>query len=192
MREAKYSVMLIALFSLYNMDGSKAEPPIITQLRPNASTQDASGAEADFSAIGWELLKAESLGPLRIGLSSDETVKLLGSPETKSEAKVWGADAQEHQQWIYDKVGLSFDMVTEAGEQRIAMIKASSPCEFKTSRGVGIGTDALTVMSAYKAEINLSESDSSRSIVAGSVYGGLIFSLQDGRVSSIFLGTAAE
>ncbi|WP_411876473.1 hypothetical protein [Vulcanococcus limneticus] len=162
------------------------------QLQPTASAQDASGVETDFSAIGWELLKTDSLGPLRIGLSSDEIVKLLGNPEAKSEAKVWGADAQEHQQWIYDKVGLYFDMVTEAGEQRIAMIKASSPCEFNTSRGVGIGTDALTVMRAYKAEINLSESDTSRSIVAGSVYGGLIFSLQDGRVSSIFLGASAE
>lgn len=192
MRNARYIVMLIALVSLCHMDGSKAEPPISMQLQPTASTQAASKVEADFSTIGWELLKAESLGPLRIGLSSDETVKLLGNPETKSEAKVWGADAQEHQQWTYNMMGLTFDMVTEAGEQTIAMIKASSPCEFKTSRGVGIGTDALTAMSAYKAEINLSESESSQSIVAGSVYGGLSISLQDGRVSSIFLGAAAE
>jgi hypothetical protein len=185
--------MCIALLTLCLINNeSKAEPPKVTQLRPATSAQDVSGAGTDFSAIGWELLKTESLGPLRIGLSSSETVALLGSPETKSPKRVWPADAQEHQQWAYNKAGLIFDMVTEAGEQRIATIKASGPCKFKTKRGVGVGTDAQTVMSAYKAEINLPESDYPQSLVVGSVYGGLIFSLKDGQVSSIFLGAAAE
>ncbi len=44
-------------------------------------------------------------------------------------------------------------------------------------------------MQAYKEE---EERRTSEHFVAGSIYGGLIFSFQNGRVNEIFLGAGAE
>ena len=44
----------------------------------------------------------------------------------------------------------------------------------------------------YLREINKEESVSQESIVLGSIYGGVIFKLEKGRVKSMFVGAAAE
>ena len=160
--------------------------------RSTTSAQPASGGKMDISVIGEELLKVEGIGPLKLALSADETVKILGNPETKSKASVWPADGLEHQEWIYKQKGLRLDMITEGGKQEIGNMTAAAPCKFKTKRGVGVGTHTQTVMNAYKAEVNLSASDSSQSLIIGTVYKGIVLSIKDGRVSSIFFGSSAE
>lgn len=56
----------------------------------------------------------------------------------------------------------------------------------------GPKSDFLSVRKAYKREWNREESRQSGSFVVGSIYGGLLFDFQDGKVSQIFLGVAAE
>ena len=190
MKNSKYINMVTTLLAFGLVGGCGTMPQENT--RSTTSNQPARGGKTDTSAIGEELLKTEGIGPLKLGLSANETVKFLGNPENKSKKIVWPSDGLEHQAWNYKQKGITLDMITEGGKQEIGRITASAPCEFKTKRGVGIGTSAQTVMDAYKAAIDPSESASSQSILIGSEYGGIVFSLQGGRVSSIFFGASAE
>ena len=157
----------------------------------SGNVSGANPSKTDYSAVGSRLMKKEAIGPVRIGARSDEVVKALGSPEAKSQTNVSEVDAKPHQQWTYAKQGVVLDMVTESGKQEVAMITVSAPSTLETKRGVGIGSSKDSVAKAYAAEIDPSVVDP-QSILAGTVYGGLGFSLEDGRVTSITLGAGAE
>ena len=47
-------------------------------------------------------------------------------------------------------------------------------------------------MKAYKRDRNEEESTPGSSFIAGSIYGGVIFQIENGKVSQIFLGAAGE
>lgn len=153
--------------------------------------QSTGASKADYSSVGSKLVRNESLGAVRIGSKSDDVVKALGEPESRSQTGVSEVDAKPHQQWTYAKQGVVLDMVTESERQEVATITVSSPSTLKTKRGVGIGSPESSVTTAYAAEIDPSSVDA-QTIVAGTVYGGLIFGLENGRVTSIVLGAAAE
>ena len=65
-----------------------------------------------------------------------------------------------------------------------------TPCEYKTKQGIGIGSSVKEVQAAYPNQLNPAVNDTK--LVAGTVYGGIIFGLDGGVVSSIFIGAAAE
>lgn len=157
---------------------------------PDGRSTSSSRTE-DYSSVGSKLVRNESLGAVRIGSKSDDVVKALGEPESRSQTGVSEVDAKPHQQWTYAKQGVVLDMVTESERQEVATITVSSPSTLKTKRGVGIGSPESSVTTAYAAEIDPSSVDA-QTIVAGTVYGGLIFGLENGRVASIVLGAAAE
>ncbi len=71
-------------------------------------------------------------------------------------------------------------------------IRILSSCDLKTSRDIGIGSTEEDVRKAYEYEINPEDDDDPEHITAGTVYGGVIFHLKDGIVTSIFIGAAAE
>ena len=48
------------------------------------------------------------------------------------------------------------------------------------------------MLKAYAAEINREESDLPETVVVGSIYGGVVFTMKNGKVVSIFIGAAAE
>ena len=48
------------------------------------------------------------------------------------------------------------------------------------------------VMKAYKSQWNREDSKHFGGVVAGSIYGGVMFNFKNGKVSRIFLGAAAE
>ena len=72
------------------------------------------------------------------------------------------------------------------------MIIIKKPCDYKTQRGIQIGSSDTEVQNAYKNEINPQDSKPHATIVAGTVYGGIIFDLTNGFVTSIFIGAATE
>ncbi|HET6992114.1 MAG TPA: hypothetical protein VFJ43_12350, partial [Bacteroidia bacterium] len=51
----------------------------------------------DFGKIGEELLKNENVSGLKLGLSKEKTIALIGEPDSKSAATEWGADGLFHQ-----------------------------------------------------------------------------------------------
>jgi hypothetical protein len=62
----------------------------------------------------------------------------------------------------------------------------------QTEKGIRIGSTEQEVNEAYGRFRNAEESKQGEVFVAGSVFGGLIFTFQQGRVSKIFIGAAAE
>lgn len=178
--------LFLSLLAFVAIAGCQSRPPNTAQAR-----QSRGASKTDYSSVGSKLMKNEVLGPVRIGAKSDDVVKALGAPESKPQTSVSEVDAKPHQQWIYLKQAVVLDMLTESGEQEVAMITVSAPSTLKTRRGIGIGSTKDAVMNAYATEIDPSANDP-RTIVAGTVYGGLIFGLEKGRVTSIVLGAVAE
>lgn len=141
------------------------------------------------------LLNSEQFGSLKLGQSLAQ-VKLpagCGSPQ-KEEEKFWGADGALHQDWEYKACGITLGLIRDKNTDphRVFSLSLKAPSRLKTQRGIGVGSTAQAVLKAYAAEYNSAESQAGKTIVAGTVYGGLIFFLKQGKVTEIFLGAAAE
>lgn len=157
---------------------------------PDEKTEPAVD-DKDYGEIGFDLMRQESLGVLKDGMSAVEVINNLGEPVQRSKAVEWGADGLVHQTWFYHEKGIELDLVKDEEKQAVNMITIKSPCRFRTNRNIGIGSTKDEVITAYQEEIN-PESGNNDSIVAGSVYGGMIFSFEKEQVSEIFIGAAAE
>lgn len=147
-----------------------------------------------FATDEFALLKSERIGSLRIELPETAVLKIIPCSLKRGPETLWGADGLYHQKWDYAACGISLDMVSEkkGGRKTIASIKAVAPSTLRTGKGIGIGSSEQDVMKAYQNTINMDDSVPGKTVVAGSIYGGLIFSLKNGRVTSLFLGAAAE
>lgn len=83
-------------------------------------------------------------------------------------------------------------MIKKEGRQVVDRIVIKDSCDYKTQRGIKIGSSAMDIYAVYKNEVNHKDSKPGERIVCGTIYGGIIFNLQDDIVSSIFIGAAAE
>jgi hypothetical protein len=141
------------------------------------------------------LMNSEQLGTLKLGtpLSQLKLPAGCGSPQ-KDEETFWGADGALHQDWVYKACGLELGLVREKNTdpQHLFALTLRAPSRLKTLRGIGIGSTAQAVLKAYAAEYNPAESQKGKTIVAGTVYGGLIFMLKQGKVTEILWGAWAE
>ncbi|TYQ15695.1 UNVERIFIED_CONTAM: hypothetical protein Cloal_2176 [Acetivibrio alkalicellulosi] len=164
---------------------------IVIETEPSPLIMD-DVSDKDYLFLGFELMKSESVGDLRIDATDEEIIKLIGEPENKSEAIEWGADGLEHQSWYYNSKGIEFDMVFYDDKTVVERIKIKSPCSYKTKRGIGVGSTKEQVLNSYKNEIDPVENIDTSSVIVGSIYGGIIFGIEDNAVSSIYIGAAAE
>ena len=140
------------------------------------------------------LMAHESLGFLRDGLPAKEVIKNLGEPGRKSAKIVWGADGLEHQTWYYQTKGIELDIANEVKRQTLRtvnMITIRKPCTYRTKRNIGIGSSKNDLLKVYRNEIDHKASQGNI-IIAGSVYGGVFFTLEKNQVSKIFIGAGAE
>ena len=142
----------------------------------------------------FALMREEILGELKLDLSAQQVIQLLGNPIQKGQVEFWAGDALYHQYWYYPNQGITLSMAseTEKGQQNIAFIKLVSPSTLPTKRGITIGSSIEEVSLAYAKEKDQEMSIPDQTFVAGSIYGGLIFTFDQGRVIEIFLGAAAE
>ncbi len=140
-------------------------------------------------------LKGEHLGGLRLGTAEKDVLKLLGQPEKKSGLVMQEADGTFVQTWEFPAKGLSIVMSAGAkktGAKTIAAITASAPCALATKAGIKIGSDAAAVRKTYAGHADKESPPSANEFVVGSIYGGIIFNFDKGKVSRIFFGAAAE
>jgi hypothetical protein len=168
---------------------------------PSTPASDTTKAQADsivtaavptkaLDVIGTELLQNETFGNIKIGLTAAQTQEALGKPDKKGEKAEWEADGETHQSWTYK--GIELDM-TGKEEQTINNINITAPSTLKTSKNIGIGSTKAEVEAAYTGAIDKSATEEgSENIVAGTVYGGIIFKIENGKVNGIFVGAAAE
>lgn len=146
--------------------------------------------EKNDDEIGFELLKSEGIGGLKIGLNTLKTKEFIGDPAERSKAEKWEADGEVHQDWLYTKEGITLEMIGE-GEQLINSISIIAPCKFKTKKQIGIGSSKEEVLKAYNIAMDRSSGESDN-ITVGTVYGGLMFNFENEKVNSIFFGASAE
>ena len=85
-------------------------------------------------------------------------------------------------------------MASEKSNQNgeIFSIKSTFPSKLKTKRGIGIGDTYEQVRKIYQQYEDRENSIPSKTFVAGSIYGGLIFTFKNNRVTQIYLGSVAE
>ena len=189
MKKLLFSLMLLALLSC---NDHKKENPAAE----NDTSTIAPAIVTDTTiAPPSGKIDIESFGPVKIGQPFKETLKALGEPDEKTVATEWGADGLLHEDWTWISHGLKINLSSEktniSGSMAVFSINASAPCTFKTLAGIGIGSSYEDIVAAYPRDINKEES-SQEQVTIGSVYGGIIFTLQQNKVNHIFLGAAAE
>lgn len=206
MKKHQVAALVISLFSfilcinVVSAQTSSSSHLKSEQVSTNQENHDikSDGAGDDYYLkTGFNLMRKESLGSLQLGLSGTAVRNLLGEPIEKSKQVVWGADGEEHQTWRYKSKGIELDMMGPKNKQVINMITIKKPCTLKTGRNIGIGSTKKEVLKAYKKEINQDNANpemqtSPDAVVAGTIYGGLIFNFQKDQVSTILIGAAAE
>lgn len=152
----------------------------------------SSDNDVDNSEIGYTIMENESIGKIKYGLSLPEVIKIYGKPNKETKSIIWGSDGEHHQTVKYLNEGIELDVIGDPGTQKkVNMITITKPSELKTLKNIGIGSDYNDVENAYKDQISTDFSNDT-SIVVGSIYGGLIFTLKSNKVESIFMGAAAE
>lgn len=146
------------------------------------------------SADGLRLLKTEQIGPLKLGASAKQVLQLIHSKPQRGPVEKWDADNEYHQEWIFKKLGITLSMSSsqKGTAQTIESIRISPPCAFSTKRGIHIGSTESEVLRAYGTELNKEESLRGSRQIVGDDYGGLDFSIENGKVADIFLGASAE
>ncbi len=144
-------------------------------------------AESTFSASD------ERLGRLGLGLEASEVKAALGAPASKGPWSDEPATGLTIQEWDYPALGISVTMSREepGGAVTVNRFFVEAPCRLATSRGIRIGDPGDEVRRAYKGLLSQEDSDP-ESLVVGSVYDGVIFTLEAGKVTRIFVGAAAE
>lgn len=163
------------------------------QAKPVNQEAAAGTIKKDHAEQGSDLLAIESIGTLKIGQSLNEVQAILGGPVSKTSMENWGADGRYYSTYNYAN-GLSINMGSDDSTfngMLVSSITAGANCTLKTGKGIGMGSTFQETKNAYQGLIDTEASNDSI-LVAGSVYGGLIFNFKNGKVSRMFLGAAAE
>ena len=150
-------------------------------------------ASAAFAAEEFDWTK-ESVGKLRPDLSEKEVTQIIPGKPTRGPEELWGADGAYHQEWKYPEHGITLGMVSKkkGGPQSIWSITITSPSKLHTQRGIGIGSTEAEVNKAYGRFRNAGDSRPGELLVAGSIFGGVMFDFHQGKVSQLFIGAGAE
>ena len=146
------------------------------------------------AADEFALLKEELIGPLRFNQPAAEAKRLITCPVQRGPVELWGADGEYHQAWTAPACGLTLDLsaAKPSGAQTLTAITLTRPSSWKTRRGIGIGSTEREVIAAYGRDREKETSVPGQRLVAGTLYGGLVFTFRQSRVTRIFLGAAAE
>lgn len=189
----KLLLLLVSLSLILGCNSGKKEEKKVTEDTTKVSPPADNPPGVDTQPAGK--IDIESFGDLKLGQSSNDLLKILGEPEVKSRAVEWAADGLVHQDWVWNKkgleIGVSYENEKETTTGKIWAITAFAPCLYKTKAGMGIGNTYAEVENAYKRDIDPEATDKTQ-ITVGSVYGGIIFTFENDKVSRIFVGAAAE
>lgn len=146
-----------------------------------------------LQAVGSDV-SSEGLGKLALDQKAGVVLEILGEPKSKGADVLMEATGEWVQEWAFPEQGLMLMMgsTDKGGAKTVWSITADGKCELATERGVRIGSSEAEVKKAYGKVYNAEESRAGETFVAGSVYGGVIFELEKGKVAGIFIGAAAE
>jgi hypothetical protein len=135
-----------------------------------------------------------SIGPVRRGQSAADVRRLLGRPASKTRPELWGADGAWHSEWKFPARGVTLGMVAakKAGRPSVEMITVAAPCDWKTTRGIRLGSTVAEVDTAYPPATRDPNVVDEEAIIVGSVFDGLAIRFAEGKVIGISVGSFAE
>ena len=139
--------------------------------------------------------KTERIGGLGLGMPAQKVHANLSCHQpNKAREEFEGASGRYVQEWTYSDCGIQLHMGSykKRGAKVIESITVTAPSQLATSRGIRIGSTEEEVAQAYGQFRDPEESRTGTFFVAGSIYGGLLFTLLNGKVVKIFLGAAAD
>lgn len=186
-----------------------AKPPEAPQADPAAPQADPAAPEAtpteappaaDPAAptgpviVKRELqLEHEHIGELHYGMTAEEVVAVLGEPAKKSKIEMEEATADYVSYWKYPDHDLSVGMrsAKRKGKQTVRSLQAGPACTLPGPWGLKIGSTRDEVKKVYGKHYDRDFTDS-KVFVAGSIYGGTMYTFKQGKVVEIFIGAAAE
>ncbi len=174
-----------------------ADSSHVEQEETNLASNDTSQSqEISVSSDPTEerTVDQEKIGPLYLGQPADEVVAAIGPPGAKSKMEMWDVDGVERQTWTYKPQGIRLTMAKlPEGGVVVDQIDLDEKSTFKTERGIGIGSSKKQALAAYKKDLAAPEERfDDESVVAGSIFGGIIFTIKEDKVNAIFVGAAAE
>lgn len=142
----------------------------------------------------FSLIREESFDGLKLDMEIAELTSLIDCGAIKGEPVFWEGIGEIIQEWDYPECGVKLQMSTADPNvsQIVSSIAISAPSKLTTARGIHIGSSESEVMAAYADYEDTEHSAPGESFMAGSVYGGLIFSFEDDQVVRMFLGAGVE
>ena len=145
------------------------------------------------AAAAPTLAQCQQIGPLKLGMPEKQLAALLGKPASESKPISEAATGMTVKERNYARLGLKVTLAQESAGKpwSVDRFRADPPCPWKMPQGIGLGTPSAQVRKTYAGLLD-QEMTSSQQVVVGSVYGGVIFTLKNDKVQSIFVGAAAE
>lgn len=161
---------------------------------PEVETPEGPSSKSEKGYASRVREARHSLGPVALGLTDGEVVQALGEPAQKSGGMEEEATGLRISVWSYPELGLELYLGRgdEAGPATLERMTAAAPCKFITNRGIALGATRAQVDAAYAADYSKEEPSEEGRVVVDSIYDGLIFSFEGGKVTSMFFGAAAE
>ena len=187
-------------FRLSNKNGTagiyKAGEMVTTNYRPGSEI-------AVIEVTGADIMVDGRIGGLHLDATEAEIIA-LGETEklgelAKGKDEIWEAFGEAVQAWTFTGSGFSANMISgELGAPKtVHSITLEAPSTLKTEHGIGIGStkkEVITAYADYKTEKEEAQELSKKGVIylVGSIYGGMVFTFEEGKISKIFLGASAE
>lgn len=161
---------------------------------PDCAATDEVDLVVDLAAVDApETTSPLEVEGLALGTTASEVVVLLGMPTDKTPVVDEAATGDFVSMWTWESKGIEAKMTapSTSGPFAVGSLTIALPSALKTVQGIGLGASLAEVEAAYGARINAEESTPD-TVVVGSIFGGMLFAIVDGKVSEIFVGAAAE
>jgi len=146
----------------------------------------------DYLDLGFKLMDSETIGGIKRGMTFDNVKALIGEPDTISSIDTSEIDGGLYQSVEYPKLGVSIVVTAQPDSvKKVENILVNEPCHFKTSKQIDIGSSLYEIKKAYGVLIN-PKSYSEDYLLAGTVYGGMVFNFEGLKLKSIYIGVTAD
>ncbi|BDS07235.1 hypothetical protein NT6N_22750 [Oceaniferula spumae] len=155
-----------------------------------------------ISILGLNVMGSESIGGIRIDMSEKDVLAVIEKEDMgevfKGTEQHWGATGDFVQKWILPKAGLEIDMASDkaGGPKSAISITCKPPFRWNTGQGIRLGAPKAEVIAAYSEFRKFNDAPDwgkDRDVyLVGSIYGGMMLTFKQGKLSEIFLGAASE
>jgi len=169
------------------------DPPAPDAASPDADVAQATEAPAAANAANdpdYSFYETEAIGPLHAGMTAKELTAALGAPRAKEPATKEEATGGWFTTWTWRGASALLVANSKTGPWRARDVSVTAPSSYATKRGIRVGSTRVDVERLYPPPPGDSQQDPDTYLV-GSVYGGMLFSFANDRVSGISIGAFA-